>query len=143
MGWPPEPGHGPYALPLATPAFGVLLALLAAFAAMFWLLRYRYPRHKRGLEGYFEAAGIDLVFLGFGTLLVIAIAFHDPHGNETSRALYQVVLSGYWFSFAIPVVTVGSSVESRSRGRIPWRIPAVVVAVAMFAVLFAYYFAVG
>ena len=141
MGWPADPGHGSYGLPLATPAFYVLTASLFVFVGMLWLLHARYPGRKRGLEGYLEAAGITLVFLSFGLALVVALAFHDPHGNRTSFALYEVVLSGYWFSFAIPVVTVGSSVESRTRGRIPWLIPSVIVAVAMFGVLFTYYFA--
>jgi len=141
MGWPPDPGHGPYALTLHTPAFYVLIASLFVFVGMLWLLHTRYPGRKRGLEGYLEAAGITLVFLSSGLALVIALAMHDPNGNRTSFALYQVVLSGYWFSFAIPVVTVGSSVESRSRGRIPWLVPSVLVALAMFAVLFGYYVA--
>ncbi len=142
MGWPPGPGDGAFLLALDTTAFYVLAASLFVFVGMLWLLHTRYPGRKRGLEGYFEAAGITLIFLSFGLALVVILAMHDPHGNRTSFALYQVVLSGYWFSFAIPVVTVGSSVESRSRGRIPWLIPSVIVAVAMFGVLFAYYFAV-
>jgi hypothetical protein len=143
MGWPPDPGHGPYALALDTTAFYVLAASLFVFVGMLWLLHSRYPGRKRGLEGYLEAAGITLVFLSFGFALVIALAMHDPHGNRTSFALYQVVLSGYWFSFAVPVVTVGSSVESRSRGRIPWLLPSILVATGMFGVLFAYYVTVA
>lgn len=142
MGWPAVPGHGSFLLALDTTAFYVLVASLFVFVGMLWLLHARYPGRKRGLEGYLEAAGITLVFLSSGLALVVALVMHDPHGNRTWYALYQVVLSGYWFSFAIPVVTVGSSVESRSRGRIPWLIPSVIVAVAMFGVLFAYYFAV-
>lgn len=141
MGWPPDPGRGAYLLALDTTAVYLLAASLFVFIGMLFLLHARYPGRKRGLEGYFEAAGITLAFLSCGLVLVIALALHDPHGNRTSYALYQVVLSGYWFTFAVPVVTVGSSVESRSRGRIPWLAPSVVVAVAMFGVLFAYYFA--
>jgi hypothetical protein len=141
MGWPADPGRGAYGLPLDTTAFYVLAASLFVFIGMLWILHVRYPGRKRGLEGYVEAAGITLVFLSSGLALVVALAMHDPHGNRTSFALYQVVLSGYWFSFAIPVVTVGSSVESRSRGRIPWLVPSMCVALAMFGVLFAYYFA--
>jgi hypothetical protein len=140
MGWPPDPGDGGYALTLGTTSFYLLIASLFVFVGMLWLLHARYPGRKRGLEGYLEAAGITLAFLSFGFALVVSLALHDPHGNRTSFALYRVVLSGYWFTFAVPVVTVGSSVESRSRGRIPWLAPSVIAAVAMFGVLFAYYF---
>ena len=141
MGLPAAPGPGSFDLPLATPSFYVLVGLLFVFVAMLWALRRMYPGRKRGLEGYFEAAGIDLAFLIVGVSVVAALAIHDPHGNRTSFALYRVVLGGLWLTFAIPVVTVGSSVQSRSRGKIPWLVPAVIVAVAMFGVLFAYYFA--
>jgi hypothetical protein len=137
---PPLPGHGSYPLTLATPAFYVLLALLGLFALMLGYLWKSHPTHKRGFEGYYEAAGISLTFLTFSVLLVIGTVLRDPSANRTSWALYEVILSGYWLTFAIPIVTVASSVESRSRGRIPWVVPSVVVAVAMFAALFGYYF---
>jgi hypothetical protein len=143
MAAPPWPGRGPHPLSLATPAFFVLLALLAVFGAMLWYLWTRYPGRRRGLEGYFEAASIDLGFLGFGVALVVGLVLADPRGNETSWALYRVVLGGYWLTFAIPVVTVASSVESRSRGRIPWLLPSLGIAAAMFGVLFLYYYYAG
>ncbi|HYA57905.1 MAG TPA: hypothetical protein VEH57_05530 [Thermoplasmata archaeon] len=137
------PGPGPTPLPLATTAFYVLVGTLALFVAMLLYLRSSHPRRKRGLEGYLDAAGVSLGFLAFSVVLVIAVTLHDPMGNRTSFALYTTVLTGYWLAFAIPVVTVGSSVHARSRGQIPWLVPSVVIAVLMFGVLFAYYYRVG
>lgn len=141
MALPPPPGPGPYALPLATPAFFLLVGLLAVFALMYVLLRRRYPRRRRGVEGYFEAAGVDLAFLTFSAGLVLYLNWHDPEGNRTALALYRAVLTGYWLTFAIPIVTVGSSVDSRSRGGVPWLVPSLLVAAALFALAFAYYYA--
>jgi len=134
------PGPGPHALSLSTPAFYLLAGTLGLFVAMLFLLRHFYPQRKRGLEGYLDAAGVSLAFLLFGLVLVVALATRDPHGNDTAFALYETVLTGYWLAFAIPVVTVGSSVQARSRGTIRWLVPAVVIAVVMFFVLFAYYY---
>ncbi|MGI0132417.1 MAG: hypothetical protein ACREDK_04925 [Thermoplasmata archaeon] len=142
MGWPPSPGPGPYTITLVDPAFILLVTVLGVFVAMLWVLAYGYPRRKRGLEGYLEAAGVDLTFLVAGTLLVIGLALHDPNGNRTSLALYRVVLSGYWLAFSIPIVTVGSSVHSRTRGGIPWLYPSIVVAALLFVVFFAYFYGV-
>jgi hypothetical protein len=140
VGWPPSPGTGPYPLPLAAPAFYVLVLLLAAFLAMLWFLHRFYPQRKRALQGFFEAAGIDLAFLILGVVVVVGVAAHDPSGNRTSRALYDVVLSGYWLTFSIPVVTVGSSVEARSRGSAAWMLPSLLACGVLFLVLFGYYF---
>jgi hypothetical protein len=137
------PGPGPHALPLSTPAFYVLAATLGLFVLMLLLLRHFYPQRKRGLEGYLDAAGVSLAFLVFGVVLVVALASRDPHGNDTAYALYETVLTGYWLAFAIPVVTVGSSVQARSRGAIRWLPPATVIAVAMFFGVFAYYYALA
>lgn len=134
------PGPGTIPLPLDTPAFYVLLATLGLFVVMLLVLRAYYPNRQRGFEGYLEAAGVSLAFLGFGVLLVVAIAMHDPNGNRTSYACYETILAGYWLAFAIPVVTVGSSIQVRSRGAIRWLAPSVAVAVAMFFALFAYYY---
>jgi len=138
MAWIP-PGPGPHDLSLATPAFYLLGASFALFVAMLVLLWHYYPNRKRGLEGYLDAAGVSLAFLGFGVVLVVALATRDPHGNGTAYALYETILTGYWLAFAIPVVTVGSSVQARSRGAIRWLLPSVAVAVAMFFGIFAYY----
>jgi hypothetical protein len=140
MGWPPSPGPGPYPLPLDVPAFYVLVLLLGSFVAMLWVLREQYPRRKRALQGFFEAAGIDLAFLVAGVVLVLGVSLHDPSGNRTSRAIYEVVLSGYWLTFSIPFVTVGSSVESRTRGSAAWLVPSVLICGVLFFVLFGYYF---
>jgi hypothetical protein len=141
MGWPSAPGPGPFPLSLNVPAFYILVGLLALFGGMLYLLSARPAGHRRALQGYLEAAGIDLVFLVFSFLLVVALAVHDPSGNRTSRALFDVVLGGIWLTFAIPIVTVGSSVHHRSHGGVPWLIPSVLVAVGLFGVVFAVYYA--
>jgi hypothetical protein len=141
VGWPSDPGPGPYPLSLADPAFYILLGLLAIFIAMFLLLRRTHPNARRALDGYLEAAAIDMGFLVFAVLLVVALAVKDPHGNTTAFALFRVVLGGYWLAFSIPIVTVGSSIHTRSRGGIPWRIPALGVAALLFGACFAYYYA--
>jgi len=133
------PGPGPHELPLATPGFYLLAATLGLFVMMLLMLRHFYPARKRGLEGYLDAAGVSLAFLAFGVVLVVALATRDPHGNGTAYALYETILTGYWLAFAIPVVTVGSSVQARSRRAIRWLLPSVVVAIAMFFAIFAYY----
>ena len=83
---------------------------------------------------------MSLVFLVLAVLLVVAVSMHDPHGNKTSYALYTTILTGYWLAFAIPVVTVASSIQARSRGAIPWLIPSMVVAALMFVGIFGYYY---
>jgi hypothetical protein len=140
MGWPPSPGTGPYSLGLDVPPFYVLVGLLGLFVVILWWVHQQYPRRKRILEGFFEAAGIDLAFLAFGVVLVVSVAWHDPSGNRTSAALYHVILSGYWLTFSIPVVTIGSSVESRSRGAAAWLIPSLLVCAVLFFVLFGYFY---
>jgi hypothetical protein len=134
------PGPGTIPLRLDTPSFYILLATLGLFIVMLLVLRAYYPNRKRGFEGYLEAAGVSLAFLAFAVVLVVVVATHDPQGNRTSYACYETILSGYWLAFAIPVVTVGSSVQARSRGSIRWLIPSILVAVAMFFGLFAYYY---
>ncbi|HYA71120.1 MAG TPA: hypothetical protein VEH28_07120 [Thermoplasmata archaeon] len=133
------PGPGSHDLTLSTPAFYLLAATLGLFVAMLLLLRHFYPTRQRGLEGYLDAAGVSLAFLTFGVVLVVLLVNRDPHANGTAYALYETVLTGYWLAFAIPVVTVGSSVQARSRGAIRWLVPSIVIAVAMFFGIFAYY----
>jgi len=140
---PVPPGTGSHALSLSTPAFYLLSASLALFVLMLLLLRHYYPNRKRGLEGYLDAAGVSLAFLAFGVILVVLLATRDPNGNDTAFALYQTILTGYWLAFAIPVVTVGSSVQARSRGTIRWLVPSILIAVVMFFGLFAYYYSVA
>src|ERR1700730_15906114 len=98
MGWPTTPGHGPYEITLSNPAFYLLATVLAVFVAMLLVLRRLYPNRKRGMEGYLEAAGIDLAFLVFAVVLVVALAWKDPSGNRSSFALYRVILGGYWLT---------------------------------------------
>jgi len=136
----PDPGAGPYSLSLDTTGFAVLAVRLFLFVLMFLVLRSYHPNRKRGLEGYLEGAGVSLVFLVLAVLLVVAVSMHDPHGNKTSYALYTTILTGYWLAFAIPVVTVASSIQARSRGAIPWLIPSMVVAALMFVGIFGYYY---
>lgn len=109
---------------------------------MLFVLRAVHPNRKRGLEGYFEAAGVSLGFLVFSVALVVALAVHDPDGNRTSFALFETVLTGYWLALAIPIVTVGSSVEARSRGAIRWVLPSIGVAALLFGGFFGYYYLV-
>lgn len=134
------PGPGTHEISLATPAFYLLATTFGLFVGMLLFLWHSYPNRKRGFEGYLDAAGVSLAFLAFGVVLIVALATHDPRGNGTAFALYETILTGYWLAFAIPVVTVGSSVQARSRGAIPWLLPSMAVAVAMFFVIFAYYY---
>jgi hypothetical protein len=133
------PGPGRIALPLETPPFYFLLATLGIFVVMLVVLKLYYPNRKRGFEGYLDAAGVSLAFLVFAVVFVVVLALHDPMGNGTSYAFYETILTGYWLAFAIPVVTVGSSVQARSRGSIRWLVPSILVAIGMFFALFAYY----
>jgi len=134
------PGAGLHDLSLATPGFYLLATTFGLFVVMLLLLRHYYPNRKRGLEGYLDAAGVSLGFLAFAVLLVVYLSVEEPHGNGTAYALYETILTGYWLAFAIPVVTVGSSVQARSRGSIRWLVPSMLVAVAMFFGIFAYYY---
>ena len=137
---PPPPGPGATALTLTNPAFYVLVGTLLLFVLMLIVLWTYHPNRKRGLEGYLDAAGVSLAFLAFAVLLVVVLVVHDPKGDPTSVALYETILTGYWLAFAIPVVTVGSSVQARSRGTIRWMVPSIGLAVLMFFALFAYYY---
>ena len=91
----PPPAPGTHGLTLATPAFYLLATTLGLFVLMLLLLRHYYPKRKRGLEGYLDAAGVSLGFLVFGLILVVALVTHDPKGNGTAYALYETILSGY------------------------------------------------
>jgi hypothetical protein len=141
--WPAAPGPGQYPLPLDAPGLYLLLLLLGTFLGMLWLLYRYFPGRRRATEGFYEAAYIDVSFLIFGLVLVLALGLAYAHGNRTSLALYRVVLGGYWFTFSIPIVTVGLTIHRRSRGGVPWRYPAVVAAGLLFVGLFAFYYAVG
>ncbi|MCI4355397.1 MAG: hypothetical protein L3K06_08555 [Thermoplasmata archaeon] len=143
MALPSAPGPGPYDLTLSTPSFYILVAVLVIFVGMLWLLRQQHPRGRRAVEGFLEAAGVDIAFLVLSLALVVAIVAKDPHGNRTSVALYEVVLGGFWLTFAIPVVTVGSAVHHRSRGGTAWLLPSILVAALLFLVCFAYYYAIA
>jgi hypothetical protein len=136
------PGPGVHPLSLSTPGFYLLSATLGLFVVMLILLRHSYPNRKRGLEGYLDAAGVSLAFLVFGVILVVMLSTRFPNGNVTSFALYETVLTGYWLAFSIPVVTVGSSVQARSRGAIRWLVPSMLISVAMFFAIFAYYYSI-
>lgn len=83
---------------------------------------------------------MSLGFLVFGVILVVLLATQDPQGNGTAYALSETILTGYWLAFAIPVVTVGSSVQARSRGTIHWLLPSMLIAIAMFFGIFTYYY---
>lgn len=136
------PGPGSISLDLADSSFYVLLGTLVAFVLMWFVLRAAHPNRKRGLEGYLEAAGVSLVFLAGSVALVIYLALSDPHANRTSFALFETVLSGYWLAVSLPVVTVGSSVQARSRGAIRWFWPSMAASAVLFTALFGYYYLV-
>jgi hypothetical protein len=137
----PLPGTGPFALSLETLPFYLLLGSLGLFVVLLLLLRSSHPGGRRALAGYLDAAGVSLALLGFAVVLVVYLAYRFPHGNRTAFALYTTILSGYWLAFAIPVVTVGSSVQARSRGSVRWLVPAVVAVGAVFVLIAAYYYA--
>ena len=137
---PPPPGPGSNLLTLSNPAFYLLVGTLLLFVIMWFVLWAYHPHGRRGLEGYVDAAGVSLGFLAFAVVLVVALVVQDPSGDQTSWALYQTILTGYWLAFAIPVVTVGSSVQARSRGAIRWMVPSIGLSVLMFFALFAYYY---
>jgi hypothetical protein len=137
---PPAPGPGAYALSLATPGFFILVLTLALFFLMLVVLVRMHPARKRGFEGYLDAAGVSLGFLVFAVTLTVVLALHDPYGNRTAWALYATAVTGYWLAFAIPIVTVGSSIQGRTRGAVRWMVPSVLVAVLMFFTLFGYYY---
>jgi hypothetical protein len=137
----PGPGHHP--IGLANPSFYLLVAIIVVFAAMFAFLWVRYPRRKRALEGFREAAGITLAFLLGSVVLVVVLAMRDPMGNQSAWALDQVILDGYWLTFSVPVVTVGSSVHTRTRGGIPWLVPSILLTGVLFLGLFVFYFYAG
>ncbi|HTT26587.1 MAG TPA: hypothetical protein VMH90_06490 [Thermoplasmata archaeon] len=140
---PPFPGPGHYALHLNAPGFYLLLLLLLTFAGILFLLHRNYPGRRRAVEGFFDAAAIDMAFLLAGLALVLALVVLDPRANRTSLALYNVVIDGYWFTFSIPIVTVGTSVEDRSRGSIAWKLPSLAASGALFLGLFAYYYTIA
>ncbi len=133
---------GTHLLSLNTPSFYILVATLGLFVLMLLLLRSSYPRRRRAFAGYFDAAGVSLAFLLFSVGLVVALAVRDPHAGRFDYALFQTVLAGYWLTFAIPVVTVASSVEARSRGAIRWLWPSIGLTAVAFLAFCAYYYAV-
>ncbi len=135
----PPPGPGPFTISLDTTAFFLLVAVLLLLLLMLWYLWVAYPHRKRGLEGYLDAVGIDIGFALLGIGIVTGLFFYDPSGDLTSYALYRTILSGYWLAFAIPIVTVGSSVQARSRGSIRWLLPSIVIDALLFLAIFGYY----
>lgn len=137
---PPAPGSGPYALSLNIPAFYILLGVLGLFGLLLAILWGQHRGRKRAFEGFTEAAWVDLVFVGAALLVAVSFANAYPMANRTAWALFTTVLGGYWLSFAIPIVTVGSSIHSRTRGGIPWLVPSVLAAVVMFVAIFLYTF---
>lgn len=130
-------GGADHAIQLNTPAFWVLVGVLALFVVMFLVLRAK-TRSRRALEGFFEATEVDMAFLLSCVLLLVYLAFRFPTGNAMAYAVAQVILQGYWLTFAIPIVTVGSSVHANSRGAVNWRVPSVAVAGVLFVAIFAW-----
>jgi hypothetical protein len=125
----------PYPIELASPNFYLLVGVLGLFLVMFFLLRSR-TRSRRALEAYLEATGISLIFLVGSVLALLYMAYRYPSGNHSAYAVSQVILQGYWLTIAIPVVTVGSSVHSKTRGATPWLWPSLGVAALLFLILY-------
>jgi hypothetical protein len=136
----PLPGPGPYVLTLSTISFYLLVGTLGLFVVLLLILRGS-SRGRRALAGYLDAAGVSLGFLVFAVGLVVYLVDRFPAGNLAAFALYSTILSGYWLAFAIPVVTVGASVQSRSRGSVRWVVPTVLASALAFGLIAAYYYA--
>ena len=119
----------------SNPAFYLLLGVLGLFLVMYLLLR-RDTRSRRALEGFLEATQVDMTFLGGSVVLLVYLALEYPTGSRIAWSITNVVLAGYWLTFAIPIVTVGSSVHSATNGRASWLVPSILVAAGLFVVLF-------
>ncbi len=140
MVWPGAVPSAPgFVINLDTPSFLLTVAGLALLIALLFLLR-SYTRSRRALAGFLEATAIDIAFLVFALGLVLVLFFEYPSGNRDAWALAQVVLTGYWLTFSIPVVTVGFSVHSRTRGSVAWKLPSLLFAMALFVGVFAFWF---
>lgn len=132
----PTPVGANYPIELyGNPSFIILLAVLALFVAMYIALRAN-TRSRRALEGFRESVFVDAAFLTFSVVLVVYLAWKYPSGNHVAYALSQVVLGGLWLTFAIPVVTVGFSVHSKTRGQVAWIVPSMLVAAGIFVVVY-------
>lgn len=123
-------------------SFYILLGVLGLFVAMYLALRAN-TRSRRALEGFREAIFVDATFLVFSVLLVVYLAWAYPTGNRVAYATSQVVLDGIWLTFAIPVVTVGFSVHSHTRGEVAWMVPSILFAAGLFVVLYFYLYTFG
>lgn len=132
-------GTSGYPISLDTISFYVLLGVLALFVAMYLALRAN-TRSRRALQGFREAIFVDAAFLLFSVLLVLYLAVAYPSGNHVAWAVSQVVLNGLWLTFAIPVVTVGFSVHSHTRGEVAWMVPSILFAAGLFVVLYFWVF---
>jgi hypothetical protein len=124
-----------YQIDLNTPAFGIIIAVLALFFLMFFYLKLS-TTSKRALAGFVEATEVDVAFLGSSVILLLYLAANYPSGNHVAWAISQVVLQGYWLTLAIPIVTVGNTVHGKTRGALAWRDSSIVLALILFAVLF-------
>ncbi len=140
VAWPYEASAAPgFVINLDTTSFLLTVAGLALLIGLLFLLR-SYTRSRRALSGFLEATAIDIAFLAFALVMVLFLFFEYPSGNRDAWALAQVVLTGYWLTFSIPVVTVGFSVHSRTRGSVAWKLPSLLFALGLFVGIFAYWF---
>ncbi len=128
-----------YVIDLDTANFALLVVGLVLFIGMFVLLLSR-TKSRRALRGFIDATGVSLAFLVFSLVTLLYLEDHYPSGNRAAWALAQVILQGYWLALAIPIVSVGSSVHSATRGTAAWLYPSVLVSAGLFLVLFYYYF---
>ncbi len=142
MPLPPSNGAGPpqYAIQLDTPAFYILIAVLILFLLVLFALRAR-TASKRALDGFVEATGVDIAFIAFSILLVVYLALRFPDGNREAWTVAEVILGGYWLTFAIPIVTIGNTVHQKTRGAVAWRGSSIGVALVLFVVIFSLYWA--
>lgn len=128
-----------YVINLATLDFALLLAALGLLIAMFFYLRMK-TESRKALAGFIEATGVDIAFLAASVFIVIYLYFRFPSGNHLAWAVAQVILQGYWLTFAIPIVTVGNSVHVKTRGMVAWRGSSIGVALLLFLIFLYYYY---
>lgn len=128
-----------YVITLADPSFYLLLAGLALFVGMYLALR-AHTSSRRAFAGFREAVNVAVIFLVLAILAVVYLALSYPHGSRVAWAVSEVFLQGVWLAFAVPVVTVGFTVHSRTRGQVAWAIPSLIFAAGLFVVLYYWAF---
>lgn len=129
----------PYLITLDNANFFILLAGLGLFVGMYLALR-AHTNSKRAFEGFREAVNVAVIFLVFAILFQVYLYLVYPSGSRVAWSVSQVLLEGVWLTFSVPVVTVGFTVHSRTRGKVAWAIPSLLFAVGLFVVLYYWAF---